>query len=561
MSRARLSRIGAWLLVLAGALAPGSPATTPSGSVADAIRARVEDLSSGKPVVVQGEALSARILLPEFYRSRTFQPAWTDSKDIDALLAAIRGVETDGLRPADYHLDALGRAITARRSSDASDTQADLDLLLTDALIRLGHHLALGKVDAERLDPNWNLSRSIGRQTALEWVASAISSHDLTRAIDGLRPKRAYYEKLRRTLESYRWIRDQGGWPSVPAGETLQEGSRDPRVAPLRRRLLITGDLHGAMPADSLAFDAAVAAAVKRFQYRAFLTPDGAVGPATARALNVPADQRLDQIRVDLERARWVMHELPPRFVLVNVSSFLVYYVDRDSIQWRARCQVGKVARKTPIFRSEMTYVVFNPDWTVPPGILNQDILPGLRRGEPVLQRKGLHVYDKNGRVVNPSTVRWPSSAKNLPYTIRQEPGPKNALGVVKLMFPNKHSVYLHDTPSKDFFEHDRRTFSSGCIRVERPLELAERVLDDPARWSTSEIRKAVDAGRTRNVTLEKPIPVLLLYWTVSIDDQGLVRFSDDVYDRDAPVLRALDVPYRPAPPRALRGSAGSGAP
>jgi murein L,D-transpeptidase YcbB/YkuD len=368
-------------------------------------------------------------------------------------------------------------------------------------------------------------------------------------AIEALRPQRAYYRKLTRALQTYRSIRDRGGWPTIPAGSTLREGVRDPRVAPLRRRLMITADLPGAMPADSMLFDPAVSAAVRRFQYRAFLDPDGAVGPSTARALNLPPDQ----IRVDLERARWVMHELPHRYVLVNVSSALVFSIDRDSIAWRARCQVGQVARKTPIFRSEMKYLVFNPDWTVPPGIMNRDILPALRRGEPVLQRKGLKVIDRNGRVVNPSTVRWPSSAKNLPYTIRQDPGPKNALGQVKFMFPNRHNVYLHDTPSKDLFEHSRRTFSSGCIRVERPLELAEWVLADRSKWNAGAIRNVVETGKLTTVTLKEPLPVLLLYWTVNIDDQGLVRFSDDVYDRDAPVLRALDAPYRPVPRQASR--------
>ena len=543
-------------LVLALALAfvftASAPASVTSDPLAQTIQKRMQALSAGSQVVIAGEAVSSRLLLQEFYKKREFEPAWTERKDADALLDAILRSTADGLRPTDYHLAALERVLEPSAST-SPEAKADLDILLTDALIRLGHHLAIGKVDPERLDPNWNISRTIRRQAAVEWLASSIGSHDLAAALEGLRPPRAYYRRLTQALQTYQSIRDRGGWPIVPAGSTLHEGERDPRVAPLRRRLMATADLSGSMPGDSTLFDPEVTAAVRRFQYRAFLEPDGSVGPTTLRALNVSADKRIDQIRVDLERARWVMHELPPRFVLVNVSSFLVYYVDRDSFQWRARCQVGKVARKTPIFRSEMTYLVFNPDWTVPAGILNKDILPGLRRGEPVLQRKGLKVYDKNGRVVNPSTVRWPSSAKNLPYTIRQEPGPKNALGVVKLMFPNQHSVYLHDTPSKDLFEHDRRTFSSGCIRVERPLELAERVLGDPAHWDSTQIRKAVETGKLRNVTLDEPIPVLLLYWTVSIDDQGLVRFSDDVYDRDAPVLRALDAPYKASPKKLTR--------
>ena len=540
-------RIVVLLLAAACVFMASAPMPVTSDPAAQTIQKRMQALSAGSQVVIAGEAVSSRLLLQEFYKRREFQPAWTDRKDADALLDAIVRSNADGLRPPDYHLAALERAM-APTASTSPEAKADLDILLTDALIRLGHHLAIGKVDPERLDANWNISRTIQRQAAVEWLSSAIGSHDLTSAIDGLRPPRAYYRRLIQTLQTYQSIRDRGGWPSVPPGPTLHEGDRDPRVAPLRRRLMATSDLTGAMPSDSTLFDPEVTEAVRRFQYRAFLDPDGAVGPSTAKAMNVSSDQRVDQIRVDLERARWVMHELPHRFVLVNVSSALVYYVDRDSIAWRARCQVGQVARKTPIFRSEMTYLVFNPDWTVPAGILNRDILPGLRRGEPVLQRKGLKVIDRNGRVVDPSTVRWPSSAKDLRYTIRQDPGPKNALGQVKFMFPNRHNVYLHDTPSKDLFEHDRRTFSSGCIRVERPLELAERLLADPARWDAAGIRNVVESGKLTNVTLKEPIPALLLYWTVSIDDQGLVRFSDDVYDRDAPVLRALDAPYRPAP-------------
>ncbi|HET9250950.1 MAG TPA: L,D-transpeptidase family protein [Candidatus Eisenbacteria bacterium] len=533
------------LLAALCALTTSASPPLASDPVAQAIQKRVQTFSSGAPVVVSGEALSSRTLIPEFYKQRGYHAAWTDRKDVDGLLAAIHGTDQDGLRPADYHLDAL-RKVLAAPPKPAPESTAEIDLLLTDALIRLAHHLAIGKVDPERLDPNWNLSRTIRKQTALDWLSSAIASRDLLSAIEALRPQRAYYRKLTRALQTYRSIRDRGGWPTLPAGTTLREGVRDPRVPPLRRRLMVTADLPGAMPADSMLFDPAVSAAVRRFQYRAFLDLDGAVGPSTARALNLPVEQRIDQIRVDLERARWVMHELPRRYVLVNVSSAVVFAMDRDSIVWRARCQVGQVARKTPVFRSQMKYLVFNPDWTVPPGILNRDILPALRRGEPVLQRKGLKVIDRNGRVVNPSTVRWPSSAKNLPYTIRQDPGPKNALGQVKFMFPNRHNVYLHDTPSKDLFEHSRRTFSSGCIRVERPLDLAEWVLDDRSKWNARGIRTVVETGKLTTVMLKEPLPVLLLYWTVNIDDQGLVRFSDDVYDRDAPVLRALDAPYRP---------------
>jgi murein L,D-transpeptidase YcbB/YkuD len=537
--------LGSALLVCLASLSASTPAS--SDSVAAAIQKRIESLRAGSNVVLDGEALSSRVVLPEFYAKRQYGAAWTERRNVDDLLRAIRGIDAEGLRPTDYHLQAIERRLrSAPETAISPESKADLDLLLSDALVRVAYHLHFGKVDPERLDPNWNFSRTIGKDEAVVWLERALSSRDVTGAIDGIKPRQSYYRNLLAALRTYRSIDAQGGWPAIPSGPALVEGDRDPRVPSIRMRLRITGDLAGPMVGDSLLVDPALSEAIRRFQYRAFLKPDGVAGPATVRAMNVRPAQRIDQIRVDLERARWVLHDVPSRFVLVNVSSGIVFLVEGDSIPWRARCQVGQVARQTPIFRSEMTYLVFNPTWTVPSGILNKDILPAARRGEPVLQRKGLKVIDRNGRVVNPSTVRWPSSAKDFPYTLRQDPGPQNALGRVKFMFPNRHSVYLHDTPSKDLFEHSQRTFSSGCIRVEHPLELAERILADPALWNARAIEAVVQTGKTKNVTLTKPLPVLLLYWTVGIDDAGLVRFSDDVYARDAPVLRALDAPFQP---------------
>jgi murein L,D-transpeptidase YcbB/YkuD len=518
----------------------GSSAPSPSG---DPLAARIESqigrLTSGSRLVIAGEVISSKVVLPELYRSRGFSAVWTETRDVDDLISFIRAVESDGLRPEDYHLHPIE---TLRPRRDTPEQRADFDILLSDALARLGHHLYLGKVDPTRLDPDWNGRPKVTERARNEWMRNTLGSKGVRASLEEARPARRYYAALSQALAAYRSIEQRGGWPAVPAGPALREGMRDPRVAIARRRLAITADVAGpAAPTDSLLFDHALDDAVRRFQYRAFLNPDGVLGAGTARAMSVPVSQRIDQIRVDLERARWVMHDLPPRYVLVNISSAQLYFIEGDTLAWRARCQVGKVARKTPIFRAEMTHLVFNPTWTVPPGILGKDILPAARRGEPVLQRKKLKVIDQKGRVVDPSTVRWPAKASDFPYMLRQDPGPDNALGRVKFMFPNQHSVYIHDTPSKDLFEHTTRTFSSGCVRVEHPLELAERVLVDSKRWSRQAIQETVDKGETKTVNLARPLPVLLLYWTVNIDEKGLVRFSDDVYARDAPVLEALD--------------------
>jgi murein L,D-transpeptidase YcbB/YkuD len=528
----------AGLLVLAWLCAS---APSPSGDpVAARIQAQIGRLEKSR-LAIGGEVISSKAVLPSFYRSREFRAQWTEKRDADELLSFIRGIESDGLNPGDYHLRALE---TLRPQINTPEERADFDILASDALARVGHHLYLGKVDLSKLDPNWNGRPKVTAKAADDWMQGALGSKGVRASLEAARPARRYYAKLAQALATYRSIEQRGGWPVVPAGVTLREGMRDSRVAAVRRRLAITGDYPGSIARpDSSLFESALTEAVRGFQYRAFLKPDGAVGPGTAKAMSVPVAQRVDQIRVDLERARWVMHDLPPHYVLVNISSAVLFLVQGDTLAWRARCQVGKVARKTPIFRSAMTHMEFNPTWTVPPGIFAKDILPAARRGEPVLERKHLKVIDSKGRVVDPATVKWPARASDFPYMLRQDPGPNNALGRVKFMFPNQHSVYIHDTPSKDLFEHEKRTFSSGCIRVEHPLVLAERLLADPARWNQQTIQETIDAGTTKVVLLKPPIPVLLLYWTVNIDEQGLIRFSDDVYERDARVLEALDEP------------------
>jgi murein L,D-transpeptidase YcbB/YkuD len=293
-------------------------------------------------------------------------------------------------------------------------------------------------------------------------------------------------------------------------------------------------------------FDDAVQTAVKTFQRRHFLSPDGEVGPATLRALQVPVGRRIDQLRVSLERARWVLHDVPGSIVLVDVAGFEVIVLRDGEPIWRSRVQVGKPYRRTPIFRATITYLVLNPTWTVPSGILSKDILPAVRRNPAYLAEKNLRVIDYQGREVDPRGIDWGrESEKHFPYLLRQDPGPNNALGRVKFVFPNKHDVYLHDTPSKELFERDVRAFSSGCIRVDRPFELAELLLNDPENWSREKIQAAMDGTQTRTVKLESPVPVLLYYWTAQGQPDGTAQFKTDIYGRDDAVLKAIDGEFK----------------
>jgi murein L,D-transpeptidase YcbB/YkuD len=257
----------------------------------------------------------------------------------------------------------------------------------------------------------------------------------------------------------------------------------------------------------------------------------------------VPVEARVNQLRVNLERGRWVLRNFPESdFVVADIAGFNVRYVrDRKTI-WRARAQVGKPYRETPIFKAKIQYVVLNPTWTVPPGILEKDVLPGVKRDRSYLAKKGLKVVDRDGREIDPASINWSRyTARNFPYYLRQDAGENNALGHIKIMFPNPHLVYLHDTPSRSLFEQDDRAFSSGCIRVDRPLELAELLLADPAKWNVKAMEDIVATGKTRTVNLPKDVPVLLIYWTVDQDDAGQPVFKRDVYGRDPRLLSALD--------------------
>jgi len=491
--------------------------TVVEGGPDQVIAAAVEVTHGGGKVVIDGDPLASAVVLPELYERRGFQPAWTSPAMADELVRAIRESADDGLDPADYHLTAIERL---RATTPATpETQARLDLLLTDAAVRLAYHLRFGKVDPQALDADWNLESDLGGIDPVTVLQQAIDQGRIRQTLDELKPRYPFYARLKGALAEYRRIAAAGGWDTIPAGGSLKPGVTDTRVTLLRRRLGVTGDLPGAAAADpSSRYDAAVEAGVKAFQGRHGIPADGTVGPATLRALVVPVAARIDQIRATLERCRWVMHDLPDRFVLVNVASFTVTFMGPDGPTWDSPVVVGKPYTKTPIFRADMRYIVLNPTWTVPPGIMRKEVIPAMRRDPRYLERKGYVMV--NGQVVQPA-------------------GPKNALGRVKLILPNPHHVYLHDTPQKTYFNETSRTFSHGCVRVQKPFELAALALDDPA-WTTQALIDAAETGKTRTIVLPKPLPVLILYWTAAVGRDGRVQFLPDVYGRDPAVIRAL---------------------
>jgi L,D-transpeptidase YcbB len=537
-----------WCTIIVMVVLCLTPASAESEPAQHVIRDKIKQHRYVKTLKIGAASVASTIVLPDFYERREFRPAWVKRSCVDDLFRAIRDSEADGLDPRDYHLATLEQL---RRELEATPTpnptlQADFDILLTDALVRLGYHLMFGKVDPERLDSAWNMSREIIGFDPAAIIQRALDADAVYQAIDHEKPKHPLYAGLQAALAQYRVIKAAGGWPQIPEGPALKLGVHDERVAILRRRLIVTGDLTPRSSHSLQSFDQGLLEAVKAFQRRHGLSADGAVGPATLAILNAPVEDRIQQLRVNLERARWVLHQLGSTYIVVNVAAYHAYYVKDGQMLWQGRAQVGKPFRQTPSFKADMTYVVFNPTWTVPPTILTKDYLPGLKQDPGYAQRKGLKVVDRAGRVMDAWQVDWSRySPHHSPYLLRQDAGPRNALGRVKFIFPNDHAIFLHDTPNQRLFDKNERAFSSGCIRVEDAMDLAYLLLNDESTWNWKAIDRVIELGKTRNVFLQAPIPVFLLYWTAWVDADGGVNFRHDLYDRDALVQKGLASGFR----------------
>lgn len=503
------------------------------------LRNRIEAGLSSDSLTVMDEPIYARETIRSVYPERDYVPIWTDASGLNSRGKRLLDWLTDeiprhGLRAADYHVN----AIEALQRAHGVGALVDVELALSDAFVLAGSDLLSGRLNAETLDPEWIAMPR--RRDLAAVLGDAAARPDPDAALERLVPRDPGYRRLVDRLAALQRLRDAGGWPAVEPGPTLREGDSGARTDQLVRRLAASSDL--TQHADS--FDADVTAAVQRFQRRHGLEPDGVVGPATLAALNVPVQARIDQIIVNLERWRWLPETLGARYLAVNIAAFELTAMDAGRPVLSMRVVVGRPYRRTPVFSGTLSYLVLNPDWEVPRTIAVQDKLPLIKRDPSYLAQQNftlLKGWGAEERVIDPSSVDWSKvTAGNFGYRLRQAPGPNNALGRIKFMFPNKFSVYLHDTPARELFAKESRSFSSGCIRLQRPVDLAEWLLADDPAWGRAAIERAIGSGTQQTVRLRRPTPVHLLYWTAWVDDQGELNFREDIYDRDTPVLREL---------------------
>ncbi len=543
-------------LAVVAALVAASVSDLAAQSLAEALRDRL-DPARGSRIDVAGAALRHPAPLRDFYRGRDYEPAWLslDGPEPSAreLLDALQRTREDGLEDRDYRGDEIGRllerveaaaGLTDGRAGPRLQVEADLELLLSDALVAIGKHLYEGVVDPRTLEGEWSSERE--SLDAVAVLAAALRGGGVRATLETLRPDHPQYAGLRVALAALRSAAADGGWGRVPGGEVLEWGVRDRRVRALRERLRRSGDLPAgpSSVSDADFFDSFVEEAVKRFQRRHGLEADGVVGARTLEALNLSAAWRVRQVEANLERWRWLPAELGDRHVLVNVPGFSVSVHEPVRVVSRHRAVVGRTDRSTPTFSSRIESLVLAPYWNVPRDLAIRDILPRIRRSPSYLASQGMKVLDaRTGAPVAPESIDWASlSGSELVgrYRLRQDPGPRNALGQVKFVFPNRYAVLVHDTPDRELFGRSVRAFSSGCIRVERPLEIADWLLAGDPEWTPERTRRTIATGKETTVSLREPVPVHLVYLTAFVDENGGLGFAPDLYGRDSALAAAL---------------------
>lgn len=514
--------------------------------IAVKIQSILDHLATDPGLKIAGEKIHNIEFVTSLYRKNNYLPFWTELQYADDALNGIQMSYQDGLIPLDYHLEAIlatkDELISHSTLSEEKIAKAaGLELMLTDGIIYYADHLLYGKCDPVTLVPTWNFGYAPVPEINPVDFREAIVSRELVKRLKKLRPEIPLYDTLVTTLALYRAIESNGGWSAIPSGGKIEPGDRDQRIVQVRQRLMITGELASEDTAAGTLYDGALESAVRSFQSTHGLDADGIIGGGTFRELNIPVDERIETIRINLERVRWVTHDLPQQYLIVNIAAFWLVMVRDGSIDHQARVVVGKPYTKTPIFRDRMRYIDFNPTWTVPRSIIKNEIIPKLKKDSLYLQRNNMVLLDSKGNEVPESSLDIPNlSAGKFPYLVRQQPGPDNALGVVKFMFPNEYDIYLHDTPSKSLFSKASRAYSHGCIRVEKPLDLAVKLLQG-TEWTRERIDRTIQTRETTRVPLPEPLDILIMYWTCGLDRNRKVFFAPDIYDRDNEVLRQLD--------------------
>lgn len=507
-------------------------------------------------------------LMYKFYGDRDYRLAWFKDNEpvpqVEKFLSAIDRASKEGLDPKNYRVldyEGMLKRYNEMGSKDSArlKLQEEIDIALTASYFNYASDFYRGRVSPQNVSQiDWGVKQNKIKlhkalQTILEERESTYPYYEFEALHKG-------YTDLRSALQKYRAIQEKGGWVKVqlPSDKKkLQKGDTAVAVLQIRQRLNPEQKVNATDPKLKL-FDEDIEKQVKQFQLLHGLDQDGIVGGTTLSTMNVPVEQRIDQIMVNMERWRWIPKRLVPKkldqkFIWVNIPEYKLYIYEDPNGEPDAersykevmnmKVVVGKTLHSTPIFSDKMEYVVMAPYWNVPNSIVENEIKPAMLKNPGYLDRNNMEIVtkEKNPKPISVSSIDWESvTEKNFPYMVRQKPGPKNSLGSIKFLFPNEHAVYLHDTPADALFNQTNRGFSHGCVRLEKPVELAKYVLKDMPEWNESTIRGTINGGEEKWVTLPKEIQVYLVYFTTWVDDKGQIHFREDIYGHDKKLEKEL---------------------
>ncbi|MDP3664256.1 MAG: L,D-transpeptidase family protein [Nitrosomonas sp.] len=483
--------------------------------------------------------------LQRFYIARNYQPVWVTQESGSSLLETaftfIASAESEGLDSHDYQLQQLLQL--QQQASQSLPAAIDLEVHTTHALLTLARDLSRGRFTATKADQDWHTPQP--DFDAVTFLSEAIKTNRLQQSLNDLSPKQPSYQLLKQTLARYQTLlSSHTEWITIPSTPSIHPGTTSAIIPLIRQRIAQAYaadgiDEYHLAPTESAHYDDELVTAIQAFQAQHGLNTDGVIGRNTIRALNVPLDRKIRQLRINMERLRWLPRNLGERYVLVNTAGFRLTIVEKERSVLDMRIIVGRDYRSTPTFNGRLSHMILNPYWNIPDSIARKDLLPK-QQSDPShfasLNIKVFPNYNRDAEAIDPDTIDWQAIKHRFPYVLRQDPGKDNALGRIKFMFSNSFGIYLHDTPSKSLFQRDIRTFSSGCIRLEKPLEFAAFALGKqelPEKFLAN-----LESGQTTTVHLPKPLPIYLVYITAWIDEQEKVHFSSDIYDRDTRALR-----------------------
>lgn len=495
------------------------------------LKPRIEP--EGKPITIDSTLLITfdDKILADFYESTKYRTVWQSAEKRKIILEELLRSNEEGLNPEDYKVNTLLNLEKKSASLDSTEL-AKYDILLTSSLQKYISHLTNGTLNPRKLYKNWDLKENFIDLN--ETVAQLLSTDSLLLKIEQLKPNHRVYQRLKKALKLINTF-PKDNFKNLKSDVKISPNDSTPTIIEIKKRLIYWKDLQ---PSDSLTpvYDKEMVLAVKKFQMRHGLAPDAIIKEGTVASLNFSKEKRIHQIIANLERWKWYSKQMGNEYIIINIPDYKLTLVKENDTLRTHRVIVGRAKRKTPILTSKLTQVVFNPTWTVPPTILREDVIPAILKNRSYLTQSNIKVYDSNGRIVSPYSWRLSHA-----YTYRyvQSPGTFNSLGMVKIIFPNRFSVYLHDTNHRDYFDKIDRSLSSGCVRVDNPLELTEYVLHDPVNWNLDKITETLQNERTKFVKIKKDILLHILYWTAWSANDKLI-FRDDIYNLDANLYSKL---------------------